>query len=340
MEARRIDPESQSDYSEWFALWRLTDLELWPDVPGWDERDIWAMARQVRSAHEHQLLAAYDDGGAMVGIGLLDLPQRDNRHSMGIDVRVHPDHRRVGVGRSLVDCSVRLGRAEGRTVLNGFFEVPTECVASHPSGPFARSQGFEATLFGNRRHLALPVEPERLARLRRDVANARGTAEYRTMTFTTPWPDEYLEDQCEMQRRMSTDQPSGDALNEEEVWDASRVAEGEELLAEQSMTKLVAVAQHIESGRLVAFSEIVVSELRPTEAWQWQTLVLAEYRGRRLGLAVKMANLDFLSTVMPTARRVITGNAQENAPMIAVNDALGFEVVATGTFWQKSLSQP
>jgi hypothetical protein len=34
---------------------------------------------------------------------------------------------------------------------------------------------------------------------------------------------------------------------------------------------------------------------------------------------------------------ISTGNAQENTPMIAVNDLLGFVVVATGTFWQKEL---
>jgi hypothetical protein len=33
----------------------------------------------------------------------------------------------------------------------------------------------------------------------------------------------------------------------------------------------------------------------------------------------------------------VTGNASENAPMIAVNEMLGFEVVAEGTFWQKEL---
>jgi hypothetical protein len=34
-------------------------------------------------------------------------------------------------------------------------------------------------------------------------------------------------------------------------------------------------------------------------------------------------------------RVVTTGNARENGPMIALNDMLGFEVVADGTFWQK-----
>jgi hypothetical protein len=65
--------------------------------------------------------------------------------------------------------------------------------------------------------------------------------------------------------------------------------------------------------------------------------VLDEHRGHRLGLAVKLANLDFLARELPTAHRVITSNAAVNAPMIAVNDLMGFEIDAIGAFWQKTL---
>ena len=34
-------------------------------------------------------------------------------------------------------------------------------------------------------------------------------------------------------------------------------------------------------------------------------------------------------------RRIVTGNAAENAPMIAVNDMMGFEIAGAGWFWQK-----
>jgi hypothetical protein len=136
---------------------------------------------------------------------------------------------------------------------------------------------------------------------------------------------------------MSTDAPSGDLSFEEEVWDAARVEESNRLLALQGVRKLVAVAQHVASGRLVAFSELALPQDHPSEAWQWATLVLREHRGRRLGLAVKLANLDHLAAAFPEVRVITTGNAGENAPMIAVNDMLGFEVAADGTFWQKEL---
>ena len=101
--------------------------------------------------------------------------------------------------------------------------------------------------------------------------------------------------------------------------------------------KLAAVAQHVASGRLVAFSELLLAHDTPGEAWQLATLVHPDHRGHRLGLAVKMANLDFLAEQAPAVRLVVTGNAEVNAPMIAVNDLLGFEVAGVGMFWQKRL---
>jgi hypothetical protein len=81
-----------------------------------------------------------------------------------------------------------------------------------------------------------------------------------------------------------------------------------------------------------------VATRRPTEAWQWATIVLKEHRGHRLGLAVKLANLDFVVTEQPMVTRLLTSNASVNSPMIAVNDVMGFEIDAAGAFWQKTLA--
>jgi GNAT superfamily N-acetyltransferase len=337
VDVRRISPDDEVIFAQWYAIWHLTDQERWPDLPGWNAREIAAMARHG-GAREHRLLAARDSAeGPVVGIGMMEVPHRDNLRSMGIDVRVHPEHRRRQVGTAVVDEAARRARAEGRTILHCLFEVPTEQLSTHPAPLFARAMGFGAVHLGNRRLLSLPMPEDRMALLKDVVATATQASDYRIVTFMAPWPEEFMDDQCEMARRMSTDQPSGDAYSEAEEWDAERVRESDALLAAEGLTKLTAVAQHIDTGRLVAFSEIVVSDARPAEAWQWSTLVLREHRGHRLGLAVKLANLEFLVNVRPTARRVDTGNAQDNAPMIAVNDMMGFEVVATGTFWQMTL---
>ena len=341
MRVQRIDPDDAAAFDAWYAVLSATDEERWPDLvdgqgePGWSRREAHALTSAHDGATEYLCLAAVNASGQTVGIGLCGVPQRDNRHSASLDVRVRPDARRRGIGTAMVAEAERRMAAEGRAVINGLFEVPTPQLDTSAAAPFARRLGFEAAQSGNRRYLTVPIEAARRTRLLDEVA--RAAVGYRTRTFTAPWPEEYLDDQCELNRRMSTDQPSGDLSHEEEVWDAARVAESDRNAAAQGLTRLVAVAEHIESGRLVACSELALPRDHPVEAWQWVTIVLREHRGHRLGLAVKLANLDVLAATAPAVKLVITGNAQENAPMIAVNDMLGFEVAATGTFWQKSL---
>jgi GNAT superfamily N-acetyltransferase len=182
------------------------------------------------------------------------------------------------------------------------------------------------------------MESRRLEELRAVVATAPDAAAYRVLTFETPWPPEFLGDQCALLLVMSTDEPAGDGEREAEVWDEERVREDDELLAARGVRKLAAVAQHVESGRLIAMTEILVADDVPQQAWQMITVVHPDHRGHRLGLAVKLANLALLEERAPKVELVVTGNASVNAPMIAVNDMMGFEIAGQGTFWQKHLS--
>jgi GNAT superfamily N-acetyltransferase len=333
----QADPvQGAAAFAEWFGIWRVTDLEKFPDEPSWDEDDVRAMTNDQRSTETHLLLVR-QEGGIPVGAAMLNLPQLDNLHASWLDVRVHPDHRRQGVGRFLVDEVSALVLADGRRVVNGISDMPVAQEAFHPSTPFARAMGFVASHAGHRRSLSLPMQESHLQTLRTDVAEATGADAYRILTFRGLWPAEFIADECALERAMSTDQPLGDQDAEEEVWDEARILELDQQLTAQGMVSLVSAAQHIASGHLVAYSRIAVAARRPTEAWQWATIVLKEHRGHRLGLAVKLANLDFLARELPTARHVITSNAAVNGPMIAVNDLMGFEVDAVGAFWQKSL---
>jgi GNAT superfamily N-acetyltransferase len=332
----QIDPADEAAFDAWYSILRATDEERWGDPDGGLScREVHAAASRHGGAVEYRCLAALDTSGSTVGIGLCEVPQRDNRHGASLDIRVALAHRRRGVGSLILAEAERGLAAAGRSVVSALVEVPLAAVATDPSSPFARRSGFVATQTGNRRNLALPLAPDRLARLRSEVDRAAGG--YVVHTFRAPWPGEYLDDQCELKRRMSTDEPSGDDRREEQVWDAARIEESEAFMAAQGKARVVAVAQHVGSGRLVAFSELALPQDHPSEAWQLSTLVLREHRGHRLGLAVKLASLGSLEASCPGVTLVVTGNAPDNAPMIAVNEMLGFEVVANGTFWQKEL---
>jgi hypothetical protein len=74
-------------------------------------------------------------------------------------------------------------------------------------------------------------------------------------------------------------------------------------------------------------TEAFVNETVPHRGFQGGTLVVPAHRGHRLGLAVKVANQRALAGRFPQLEWIITGNADVNAHMNAINDRLGFRVV-------------
>ncbi len=55
--------------------------------------------------------------------------------------------------------------------------------------------------------------------------------------------------------------------------------------------------------------------------------MLPEHRGHALGIAMKVANHRAMRTLFPECRIVMTGNADVNAAMNAVNAELGYRTV-------------
>jgi hypothetical protein len=82
-----------------------------------------------------------------------------------------------------------------------------------------------------------------------------------------------------------------------------------------------------------------MSETAPTRpVHQAETLVLSEHRGHRLGTIVKIANIQHLARVNPDAPLIFTDNAEENRPMLDVNEAVGFEAIAYQAAWKKTFA--
>ncbi len=297
MEVRRIDPEDEAGLAESADVLRASDKDMWPELAGFTLRDIRAFARFRGATRRYELLAAAEPGGPILGVGLVERTLRENLHAVEVTVAVHPSHRRRGVGTALVDSIGARASADGRRVLNSIVDVPVSVAADHPSRAFAKKVGFVPTLGGHTRHLTVPLDPARFESLGNVIAGARDAGDYRTLTFDAPWPAEFVEDHCELLRRMSTDEPAGDSAHQEEIWDAERLREHDELRVARGTSKLVAVAQHVPSGRLVAMSELLLAPDAPDQAWQLITVVHPAHRGHRLGLAVKMANLEALGRV-------------------------------------------
>ncbi|HEX3793184.1 MAG TPA: GNAT family N-acetyltransferase [Acidimicrobiales bacterium] len=330
-----IDPHDAAAFDAWFDVLHVTDLERWPDKPGWQRAERLAWALSTDGAEEHRCLAVYGPDGAVLGIADLEMFRLENTHVARVDVRVLPEARRRGVGRAIMAEVEGLALGAGRTELGGMDEVPVRAGFVDPGAPFAESLGFASAQHLVRRSINLPVPAALMQALA--FSPKAAPAGYSLITFRDRWPDEFITDRCELGRRMSTDIPMGEQDLDEEVWDEQRVRRMEAEIAAQNRSKLTTAAHHDATRTLVAFTEVAIPLGAPSSSWQHDTLVMREHRGHGLGYAVKVANLAAVMETYPDVRTISTWNAAENEHMIAVNEEIGFEVVAHSTYWLKKL---
>ena len=318
-------------FARWCEVWAASELAERPDDPPRPSTEHEALGRQLLApggsrAGTHR--AAVVDG-AVAGALRLILPLRDNPATAVLDVAVHPDLRRRGLGTALLAEGLRLAREHGRSRLISEVDEPGPDV---PGRRFAQRHGWTCDLVETRRDLVLPLDEARLRSVE-DGARRAATA-YELVTWRDRTPDELLDDRALLERRMTTDAPHGDLPVEEEDWDAERVREYERTNAERGRTVLSAGA--VLHGRLVAFTDLHLPRSTPERAHQGGTLVLREHRGHRLGSLVKAAVLRQVLHDFPAVRRISTYNSDENRPMVAVNEALGFVPAGTLSTWSGS----
>lgn len=329
----RVDLADEPAMSLAFGIIRDAYLADDPDDPFITFPEVLASARNDRSMHEEFWLMRAD--GRPVSAYQLSLPLLDNTDFAEFDLGVAPAHQGRGHGRAMLEHGrARIAEHNRHQVVTGISE-PVDGSASH-STRFAMASGARKALGEVRRTLHLDsLDHDRLAVLQAEAEQA--AAGYQLVSWSGPSPDDLVDGYAALIARMSTDAPMGDLDIEPEKWDAERIRRREEVIAAQGRVMLATAARIGADGPLVAFTDIVVTRHDPPNAFQWDTLVVKEHRGHRLGMLVKIANLQRLLAAAPDVRRVHTWNADINSWMIAVNEAMGFRIARREAAWRLDL---
>ncbi|MDH5403081.1 MAG: GNAT family N-acetyltransferase [Candidatus Heimdallarchaeota archaeon] len=80
-----------------------------------------------------------------------------------------------------------------------------------------------------------------------------------------------------------------------------------------------------EEGAISGVTEIIYNFANNHQLYQELTAVLPEYRGRGLGKWLKSEMLFYIRDNYPEVKYIITGNADINAPMLAINNQMGYK---------------
>lgn len=299
--------------------------------------DAWLVGRRTVDDEEREvLLGSFGADGRCRGTLLAFIPTGDNLDKMYVDLDVDPASRRQGVGRELIDAAVELGRQRQRTCLMIDAYVPVEGDRLHPYDAFATAVDFRPGWIEAARHLPLPMAQQRLDELGARAAAAY-SPDYRIETYAGGVPDALLPDLAQLMSLLAVDSPSGDVDFEAEQVTPERLRHGYEREAAQGCIRLSTLAIHEASGAVVAQTDILLPPGATMSASQFGTFVHRDHRGHRLGLAVKVANLQELERSYPGRRFVRTCNADDNSYMVAINVALGYELVERLVTWVRDI---
>ncbi len=261
--------------------------------------------------------------GRVVGYAGLTLNLFENLDGAKILGAVHPAHQRHGIGLALM-AAAEAGTDRPRLRAPAWAGTAGEQAV--PRLGYTREGSYAV------RRIPLRTPPP--AELVAETERAAGA--YDLERFAGPCPEELIGD-LQVLREVINDAPDP---GEYQVYSPERIRRNEAWLAEQEQTPYTIVARHRESGEPAGLTIACVHELRPSVAAQEDTSVVVAHRGHRLGLRMKLAMLEWLGAVRPDVEVIDTWNVPGNAPMIAINDALGSRVVAETIAFRKDRRQP
>lgn len=163
-----------------------------------------------------------------------------------------------------------------------------------------------------------------------------GAEGYRLERWDGPFPAAITEDAAAFHHIMQTAPRDGLEIGDV-VLDASHVVELDRALVEAGKDRWCIFVRSADDA-CVGGTEVHFEPWNATVALQQNTAIDPAHRGHGLAKWAKAAMLDRVRNERPAVERVRTGNAFSNEPMLAINNALGFEDVEVRTEWQASVA--
>lgn len=325
--------------------------------------------RDLKDPYERvNILCAYLQG-RLVGRAEVRMPLIAETGMAQIVVDVDPEELSEGIGRSLLSAAEQLAHGESRRVIRLVTEHPASELrapagpgdgsvmggeansvgvewisagdgsgtlpASHRQTRFAEHAGYELQTVSSFALLDVPLSTERIESIERSLDEVPFSERYALHTWVGSAPEELLEPLARLHARLPSDSFVKPIVTDPDPWDGDRVRRTERLREEDGDRSLMAVAEDRDDGELVGMTELILAQHRPTLALQDETLVIREHRGRRLGMRLKMANLQQLAKVQPEVDTVYSWTHTGNDRMNWVNAQLGFQDAGQSAVWMR-----
>lgn len=289
-----------------------------------------AFARALPSDFDDHAWLVEDADGTSAAAGFCWSHAAGDPRVMECDVLVRPAHRRQGIGSRLLAAICDATCGEGRSLLtwSTFGTVPA-------GAEFSRRVGARIGRVNRASELVLADVNWPTIEAWASAGRARGLG-YRLQVIDGVFPEQLRADAATFHHIMQT-APNEDLAGGDVTIDARFVAELDRALVVAGRTRWTLFVRD-PGGECVGGTEVTFEPGDPGTAWQQSTGIDPGHRGLGLAKWVKAAMLERMRRQRPEVVRIRTENAGSNAPMLAINGALGFRITAARTEWQAEAS--
>ena len=296
-----------------------------PRLPAMSRRAFTAWLALGWTEDHPEAWLARDEAGRICAWYSITFSERENTHLARLTPLVGPGYRRRGIGTALVRHAAAQAHVRGRT------QLAAESRQGSPAEAFCRALGAGLGLTEAVRVLRVSDIPDGHLPALRSRAQAAAPG-YALVSWEGPVPERHLANVVALNHAMN-DAPI-EEQREGQVWDVARLHASQARVAAAGLRHYTVAARCERTGELAGMTQLGVDPFTPHWGFQEMTAVARQHRGHRLGLLVKVVMLQLLADHEPQLDQIVTGNADSNEHMIAINAELGFQVADYWLSWE------
>lgn len=319
-----FDPQKITDETFWedfYTFYVAYFKEKHPDDPPTPkERIMISLKDPPPDWYVYYWLVQAKNENTIVGLSYLYISKENhpayetNKHIAKGQIIILKKHQRKGIGTDIIPLFIEKAKEHNRTLLQSGSDQPS-------GNNFCIKLGGKAAIRGSENRLQMDEVNWDL--VKEWIDNRPKKASNVVLERFNDVSDDDIDEYCIIYTDTMNQQPFGEIEGRIKVTPETRRTEEERLKKRNGIWTTIISRE--EDGVISGLTEIIYFPDKPSFVNQELTGVNENYRERGLGKWLKAAMLTWIKDEYPQVKTIITGNATTNAPMLSINNRLGFK---------------